>query len=94
VSASAHPLEAGQVVLDCRRCGNPAGGRHAPGCTPRARLAYALLQHERASDRMTASEAGDLTATITALHRQAAELSALRDRLCRQVWGCTYMDLP
>jgi hypothetical protein len=84
--------ERGQIVLGCQRCGNPAGERHAPGCTPKLRREYALLQFRGASDRRKAEACAALSAAITVLSLQISELDSLRDDLARQVWGCTWAE--
>jgi hypothetical protein len=82
----------GQLVLACERCGNPTGGRHAIGCTPALRLEYQMLQMRGASASGKADEIYELTATITAISLQIAELGTLRDKLSQDVWGCTYAE--
>jgi hypothetical protein len=93
MSGLRHPVERRQVILDCGACGNPSGGFHAPGCTAARRREHALRQTERMLDAGKAEEVDALSATITRLVHQIGELSAVRDELSRQVWGCTYAEL-
>lgn len=69
------------------------GSVEAWGDTPAERRAYYLRQFERSLDAGKADEVGVLSAQITRLCLRIAELSARRDDLCQQVWGCDYAGL-